>query len=58
MEAAKSAVGQTTYTDSQRKWAYHHRQKKIESGLPPLDPQGYIAYLPHSGFNNQRYVSL
>ena len=39
------------FTTSRRK----HRASS--QPLPPVDPNGYLAYLPHSGFNNQRYTS-
>jgi hypothetical protein len=29
----------------------------LSMDLSGMDPNGYIAYLPHSGFNNQRYSS-
>lgn len=29
-------------------------ERKTQDPLPPVDPRGYVAYLPHSGFSNQR----
>lgn len=53
MPVSSPPLGLTSvFTTSRR------QRRKSAAPVPDVDPRGYIAYLPHSGLNNQRCALL